>query len=595
MADMFSLQETYSYDILALQEPFQNQHQATTYHPAKDRFHLLYFNSINTRTCFFINKRIDPRTWNIKYINGDICILQLETPSREHLWIYNVYNEPGAESATRTLEILDDELQGANNQRYILLLGDFNLHHPQWSGICRQRPSPQAHNLLRITSNSCLWQVTPKGLKTHRCHTGDSTIDLAFTTHSLRERLVHCRLSHELDCDSDHLPINIQFNWEWEEATRRRTRNWHATDIDKLRAKVKNGILSLQQSNVAIQTLGALDDLTAKLIHILVDAIDTSTPWHNPSPRAISGFDSACKRACAETQQLRRVWQLSRLDEDRKAYNKARNQKGRLISKHLRQAYRDRVTDAASSPKGLWKITKWAVHRQETPTTTITPPLSKPDGSLETTPEGKAQLLKATFFPPPFVADLRDIAGYDYPTPHRCPVITEAEIERAVRKAALNKAPGTDGITNGILQKVLDLILPTLHQLFNSSLDLGHFPRHFRESITVVLRKPGKDDYSMPKSYRPIALLNTLGKALEAIIATRLMYLADHYDLLPQTHIGGRRMRSTEHAVHILLEEIHKAWRNKQVASLLLLDVSGAFDNVSHPRLLHNLRKRKST
>ena len=29
------------------------------------------------------------------------------------------------------------------------------------------------------------------------------------------------------------------------------------------------------------------------------------------------------------------------------------------------------------------------------------------------------------------------------------------------------------------------------------------------------------------------------------------------------------------------------------MASLLLLDVSGAFDNVSHKRLLHNLRKRK--
>jgi Reverse transcriptase (RNA-dependent DNA polymerase) len=251
------------------------------------------------------------------------------------------------------------------------------------------------------------------------------------------------------------------------------------------------------------------------------------------------------------------------------------------------------VTDAASSPKGLWKITKWAVHRQDTLTITITPPLSKPDGSLETTPEGKAQLLKATFFPPLVAADLQDITSYDYPTPYRCPVITEAKIERAVRKAAPNTAPGTDGITNGILQKVLDLILPILCQLFNSSLDLGHFPRHFRQSITVVLRKPGKDDYSMPKSYRPIALLNTLSKALEAIIATRLMYLADYYNLLLQMHIKGRKMRSTEHAIHMLLEEIHKAWKYKQVASLLLLDVSGAFDNVSHPRLLHNLRKRK--
>ncbi|KAL6165128.1 hypothetical protein ACJQWK_08372 [Exserohilum turcicum] len=59
--------------------------------------------------------------------------------------------------------------------------------------------------------------------------------------------------------------------------------------------------------------------------------------------------------------------------------------------------------------------------------------------------------------------------------------------------------------------------------------------------------------------------------------------------------MGGRRMRSTEHALHAVTSRIYQAWNkgDGQVASLLLLDVSGAFDNVSHPRLLHNLRKRK--
>jgi hypothetical protein len=33
-----------------------------------------------------------------------------------------------------------------------------------------------------------------------------------------------------------------------------------------------------------------------------------------------------------------------------------------------------------------------------------------------------------------------------------------------------------------------------------------------------VLRKPGKPDYSLPGAYRPISLLNTLGKLLEAVI-----------------------------------------------------------------------------
>lgn len=108
-----------------------------------------------------------------------------------------------------------------------------------------------------------------------------------------------------------------------------------------------------------------------------------------------------------------------------------------------------------------------------------------------------------------------------------------------------------------------------------------------------MLRKPGKDDYIQPKAYRPIALLNTLGKALEAVMATRLAYLADTFNLLPSRHTGGRKLTSTEHAIHLLLQRIHQAWSEGKVASLLLLDVTGAYDNVSRERLIHNLRKRR--
>ena len=43
----------------------------------------------------------------------------------------------------------------------------------------------------------------------------------------------------------------------------------------------------------------------------------------------------------------------------------------------------------------------------------------------------------------------------------------------------------------------------------------------WRESTTVIIRKPGKPDYSVPKAYRPIALLNTTAKLLSALIADR--------------------------------------------------------------------------
>jgi hypothetical protein len=50
-----------------------------------------------------------------------------------------------------------------------------------------------------------------------------------------------------------------------------------------------------------------------------------------------------------------------------------------------------------------------------------------------------------------------------------------------------------------------------------------------------MLRKLGKKDYSDLSAYRPIALLNTLGKTLEAVITSRIRETAKTYGLLPDT------------------------------------------------------------
>lgn len=143
-----------------------------------------------------------------------------------------------------------------------------------------------------------------------------------------------------------------------------------------------------------------------------------------------------------------------------------------------------------------------------------------------------------------------------YPQPIECPEITPSEIEKAVCRGAPSKAPGTDDFTNSILHQILDILLPNLYKLFNTCIQKGYSPEDFKETITVVLRKQGRDYYTQPKSYRPIALLNILGKALEAIVANRLTYLADVYHLLPSRHTGCRKLASTGHAIHLLLQHI---------------------------------------
>ena len=42
----------------------------------------------------------------------------------------------------------------------------------------------------------------------------------------------------------------------------------------------------------------------------------------------------------------------------------------------------------------------------------------------------------------------------------------------------------------------------------------------------------------------------------------------------------------------ILTETIYKAWKEKKVYTAIFMDVAGAFNNIHHERLIHNLRKR---
>jgi hypothetical protein len=84
------------------------------------------------------------------------------------------------------------------------------------------------------------------------------------------------------------------------------------------------------------------------------------------------------------------------------------------------------------------------------------------------------------------------------------------------------KAHGPDGIPNEALKACREEIAPTIAELANVSFEVGHFPSTFRRTTTVVLQKEGKKDYSLPGSYRPIALENTLSKVVEGFVTTQI-------------------------------------------------------------------------
>lgn len=131
-----------------------------------------------------------------------------------------------------------------------------------------------------------------------------------------------------------------------------------------------------------------------------------------------------------------------------------------------------------------------------------------------------------------------------------------------------------------VWKKTWDHISATITKIFEASLRLGHHPRKWKIASIFVLRKPGKADYSEPGAYRPISLLNTLGKLLDSVIARRLSYYVENYRLLPETQFGGRPGRTTEQALLILTNAIHRAWLKNKVVTLVAFDLKGAFNGV---------------
>ena len=109
------------------------------------------------------------------------------------------------------------------------------------------------------------------------------------------------------------------------------------------------------------------------------------------------------------------------------------------------------------------------------------------------------------------------------------------EIIRAILKIKKNNSLELDGILNRIFYLLISDRSALLVRLFDAYYKLNIYPTAFKRAITVLLRKLKKEDYSDSKVYRLIVLLNILEKALEAVVAERIRFVAETYALLPDT------------------------------------------------------------
>ena len=165
---------------------------------------------------------------------------------------------------------------------------------------------------------------------------------------------------------------------------------------------------------------------------------------------------------------------------------------------------------------------------------------------------------------------------------------TSSELSSAVSALPPRKAVGPDLVPYEFLRALPSASLDLLLEIYNQSWSSGSFPTAWKMSTLLPFPKPGKD-LSSPSGYRPIVLLQCVGKLLERLVCTRLRWWTESWCSLVAEQCGFHQGRGTIDVLLQLEHAIHDTYRSQGVMLALFLDITGAFDYVSHLGILYKL------
>ncbi|KAG6988623.1 putative RNA-directed DNA polymerase from transposon X-element [Fusarium oxysporum f. sp. conglutinans] len=259
------------------------------------------------------------------------------------------------------------------------------------------------------------------------------------------------------------------------------------------------------------------------------------------------------------------------------------------VIRRAKRLYWRNLIDSFTDSSAVFKAVRWL----KSPGPFQPPPLQVGDVVYETQIDKANALRRATLERRTADDDIEN-PWISVSFPRSIPFPLEISLDEA-QYATLhtgNTSPGSDNITVDLLKAVWHIIGTHVRRLFERCLSIGHHPKPFKEAEVVMIAKPGRRDLTSPRAWRPISLLSCLGKGLERLIARRLAWAAIHYSVLHPQQAGALPKRSATDLVTALIHDIEEAFARNKVATLVTMDIRGAFDTVLRNRLVLRLREQ---
>ena len=156
--------------------------------------------------------------------------------------------------------------------------------------------------------------------------------------------------------------------------------------------------------------------------------------------------------------------------------------------------------------------------------------------------------------------------------------ITLAELDAAIKAANKRSAPGIDGVSNVMIEKIWDLVRIPLHNYAICCFRKGKLTKTF--STACIRLIPKKGNTKQIKNWRPISLLSCYYKIISRVINTRLGTVIDK--------ITGRTQKAYNNKKHIhevvinLCNNIAYCKKNNVPGVIVSIDQTKAFDSIYH-------------
>jgi ribonuclease HI/exonuclease III len=601
-----------NYDIILIQEPHidfkgltrANSHYSVIYPPKHHDQH----STKPTRSITLVNRRLASQTWTpIPIQSPDITAVQIISPHGT-LRIINLYNDCKNNHTITELQTYMTRSRYQNAPKLpvqYIWAGDFNRHHPLWdeernNHLFTTQNIKAAQPLLDLIGIHEMKMALPEGIPTlqalaTRNHT---RVDNVFCSESLIDTVTECNTQpKERPAKTDHYPILTKIDIQPRRAHQPTRLDFRSVDWEEFEEALEEKLQKLpppEEIETHEQFNRVLNRFESTMRDVIADKVPTSKPspyskrwWTNELTEERKRMKNLAKKSYQQRHNL-----IHPIHEE---FRRARND----YSSHIQEVKASHWTSWINNihEADMWNASRLVTGPSSDGGRARVPSLRVHDANNLTREitdnEEKCLTFKSAFFPPKPTTSTVPLHPTYPSAAWRFQPPSDEQIHRAIQRMKPNKATKTGTIPNIVFLQNRQHLVPHLGPIFRATFQLQTYPEHWAATETLVLKKPGRADYSLPNAWRPIVLSDGCARLLNACLTEDVILQCEKHQLLPRNHFGGRPGRNTTDAIHFLIKIVKDAWRKGKVVSILSLDVKGAFPSTAIDRLIHNMRRRR--